>query len=164
VKIENLTQADYERVLRELPDYWGDDRVRQLHHPLFVREFPDTVFMIRVGPMVTAYLLGVIAREKRYGYVHLAAVRGSHRQRGMARALYEHFFEYCRRRSIYKVKAVTSPVNTHSLLFHKRLGFRLCGETIEHGVPVVKNYGGRGQDRVVMYRNLGAPAESPSKD
>ncbi|MCR9144844.1 MAG: GNAT family N-acetyltransferase [bacterium] len=154
MKIERLGQAEYEGILHDLADYWGDDRTRELHHPMFVHEFRDTAFMIQMGGLTAAYLLGFVARDSRYGYVHLAAVRGSHRQRGMARALYEHFFEYCRARDVRLVKAITSPRNRFSILFHKRMGFRLFGETIEHGVPVIKNYSGRGADRVVMYRRL----------
>lgn len=154
MKIETLAQSDYEQILAGLENYWGDDRTRHLHHPMFVHEFRDTAYMIKIGRVVVAYLLGCVARESRYGYIHLAAVRGSHRQRGLAGALYNHFFQYCRGRDLRLVKAITSPQNTFSIMFHKRQGFRLFGETIEHGVPVIKNYSGPHEDRVVMFRRL----------
>lgn len=154
MKITTLSAADYERILAELPNYWGDERTRHLHHPLFVHEFKSTAYAIKIGDLVAAYLLGFVARENRYGYLHLVAVRGSHRQRGLASALYTHFFQYCRERDVRLVKAITSPQNTHSILFHKHMGFRLFGETIEHGVPVIKNYSGHHEDRVVMFRRL----------
>ena len=155
MKIEQMTAAVYEQIVDELPDYWGDDRTRGLHHPMFVHEFRETAFAIRIGQMAAAYLLGFVARDNRYGYIHLAAVRGSHRRRGMGRALYQHFFEYCRARDVRLVKAITRPGNRFSIQFHKRMGFRLFGETIEHGVPVIKNYSGHREDRVVMFRRLG---------
>ena len=153
-QIDRLTRDDYEYIIDQIENFWGDQRTLGLHHPMFVHEFRDTALAIRVGDMVTAYLLGCLAGDNRYGYIHLVAVRGSHRQRGMAAALYNHFFDYCRSRNVRLVKAITAPQNTFSIQFHKRMGFRLFGETIEHGVPVIKNYSGHHQDRVVMFRRL----------
>jgi hypothetical protein len=47
------------------------------------------------------------------------------------------------------VRAVTSPVNTGSVAFHRRMGFRLePGDAQAGDIPVATGYDGPGQDRV----------------
>ncbi len=154
MKIRTCSLEDFAQILGEIENYWGDDRTRHLHHPLLVHEFRDTAFVIKIGDVIAAYLFGLLARDGRYGYIHLSAVRGSHRRRGLATQLYQHFFDYCRARDVKSVKAVTTPWNDFSIHFHKHMGFRLFGETVEHGVPVIKHYSGPGEDRVVMFKRL----------
>jgi GNAT superfamily N-acetyltransferase len=154
MKIEGLSPPDFLRIIDEIENYWGDDRTRALHHPMFVHEFRDTAYAIKIGDLVAAYMLACVAGGGRYGYIHLVAVRGSHRRRGLAALLYRNFFDDCRARRMRLVKAVTTPQNAFSLGFHRHQGFRLFGETIEHGVPVIKNYAGHHEDRVVMFRRL----------
>jgi hypothetical protein len=53
------------------------------------------------------------------------------------------------------VRAVTSPVNTGSVAFHRRMGFRLEDGDAEVGdVPVATGYDGPGQDRVRFVKDL----------
>ena len=53
------------------------------------------------------------------------------------------------------VRAVTSPVNTGSVAFHRRMGFRLePGDAHVGDIPVATGYDGPGQDRVRFVRDL----------
>lgn len=53
-----------------------------------------------------------------------------------------------------KLKALTAPVNTESIAFHRRLGFTLLGKPNEEGVPVVHDYLGPGEPRVVFEKGI----------
>jgi len=54
-----------------------------------------------------------------------------------------------------KVKCVTSPINTSSIAYHLRLGFKVePSETKENDVPYFLNYDGLGEHRVLFIKNL----------
>jgi RimJ/RimL family protein N-acetyltransferase len=60
-----------------------------------------------------------------------------------------------RSRGCVRGRAVTSPVNTGSVAFHRRMGFRLEDGDAEVGdVPVATGYDGPGQDRVRFVKDL----------
>jgi GNAT superfamily N-acetyltransferase len=99
---------------------------------------------------VIAYLFGLRSQTEPAGYVHLVAVREGYRRRGLARQLYRHFIEFARARGCREVKAITTPGNARSIAFHTALGMRMEGEPNAEGVPVVRDYSGPGEDRVVF--------------
>ena len=53
------------------------------------------------------------------------------------------------------LKAITTPENAASIAFHRRLGMSLAGEPGPDGVPVVADYAGPGQPRVVFGKPIG---------
>ena len=66
-------------------------------------------------------------------------------------------FAPVRARGCTRVRAITSPVNTGSVAFHRRMGFRLePGDVQVDGIPVATGYDGPGQDRVRFVRDLPA--------
>jgi GNAT superfamily N-acetyltransferase len=143
MNITRCTRTDYDQIVSELSDFWGHDRNRSLHHPMFVNEFRDSAYVIRDQGKVVAYLLGVVA------------VRRSHRQLGLARQLYDHFAAFAVSRGCTALKAITTPENAGSIRFHQSLGFQLEGTPNPDGVPVVKDYAGPGLDRVMFRKTLG---------
>ena len=54
--ITGCTKHDYDQIVPELSDFWGHDRNRALHHPMFVNEFRDCAFIVRDQEKVVAYL------------------------------------------------------------------------------------------------------------
>ena len=56
-------------------------------------------------------------------YIHFLGVSPGHRRRGLARTLYGHFLDIARADGHRIVRAVTSPVNTTSIAFRRKLGF-----------------------------------------
>ena len=38
MNLERCTRADFLEILADLEDFWGTDRARAVHHPMFVHE------------------------------------------------------------------------------------------------------------------------------
>lgn len=154
MEIARCTIADYNEILSHIEEFWGSDRTLQLHHPMFLYEFGDTAYVVRNGSHVAAYLFGLISQTEPTAYVHLVGVRTEYRRRGLARRLYEHFTAYALTRGCTRLKAITTPGNRESILFHRSLGMELTGNTADRGIPAVKDYAGPGEDRVVFRKSL----------
>lgn len=152
--VERCTKADFDQIVGEVAAFWGSDRTRRLHHPMLFYEFGDTAFVIREGDTVVAYLFGYLAQTGARAYVHLVAVRESHRRRGLARQLYEQFIAAVGARGCTELKATTRPWNRDSIAFHTSLGMEMLGEEKAEGVRVVRDYAGPGEDRVVFWRRI----------
>ena len=146
VSIDRIRDTDLAAIMRDFTRFWGDrERLRPLHHPMFVVEFSDTALAARrPDGQVLGYLLGFVA-PTRDGYIHLVAVRDDARGLGLARRLYDGFTELAVARGAVALKALTSPENEGSQAFHRSLGFTLTR---------ADDYGGAGQPRVVMRKPL----------
>ncbi len=146
VTIGRFGATDLTVILRDFSRFWGDrERLRPLHHPMFVAEFGDTALAAReAGGQIVGYLLGFVTPGGD-GYVHLVAVRDDARGLGLARRLYGSFAATVAGRGAVALKAITSPENKGSLAFHRAVGFTLTR---------VDDYGGLGQPRVVMRKPL----------
>ena len=152
--ITGCTKSDYDQIVSNLSEFWGHDRNRALHHPMFVNEFGDCAFVVRDQEQVVAYRFGLITHAEPVAYVHLVAVRPSHRHLGLARQLYDHFTCVAVSRGCRQLRAITNPDNAGAIRFHRSLGFRLEGVPNAEGAPIVKDYGGPGVDRVVFRKGL----------
>ena len=146
VTIDLARDGDLAEILRNFERFWGD-RVypRYLHHPIFFREFGDTAFVARRDGEIAGYLLGFVAPTGD-GYIQFVAVRDDARTLGLGRRLYETFAAAAAQRGATALKATTSPDNTGSQAFHRRMGFTDMTE--------VPDYGGAGRTRIVMRRAL----------
>lgn len=89
--------------------------------------------------------MGIGARAGR-AYIHFVGVAPAARRSGLGRHLYETFFTLARAAGCDRVGAITSPVNTGSIAFHRSMGFTVTGP--------VKAYDGPGRDRMVFDRAL----------
>lgn len=154
MEIDRCTHQDFLDILTDLEDFWGSDRARAVHHPMFVHEFGETAWVVREDDRVIAYLFGFWSQTEPIGYIHLVGVRRSHQRRGIGRGLYEAFEVRARERRCTALKAITPPVNTDSIAFHRHLGFTLLGESDEDGIQVVRDYFGPGMPRVVFEKRL----------
>jgi GNAT superfamily N-acetyltransferase len=153
-QVSALTPADFDQIREDFADFWGDTHLRFLHHPMFLHEFGDSAFVIREGSRVVAYLLGFTTYAG-VAYVHMIGVRRSHQRRGLGHLLYECFTELATKRGCTEMRAITSADNTQSIDFHRQIGMELVGEPrTPGGVPVVWDYGGPGEDRVVFKKIL----------
>lgn len=154
VNISDCTKDDLGAIRSDILEFWESDRTLQLHHPMFVHEFGNTAFVVRKGTQVVAYLLGFISQTEPAGYIHLVAVRKGYRGQELARRLYERFTDCVRGKGCTMLKAITSPENAGSIAFHKSIGFELHGSPNSDNIPVVKDYSGKGQDRVVFRKMI----------
>ncbi len=150
MQVERATKADFDTIVTEIVDFWGSDRTLHLHHPSLIYEFGDTAFVIREEGRVVAYLFGYFSQTEPVAYVHLIAVRQGFQGHGLGSRLYAHFIALARARGCTVMKAITTPTNTASLAFHRRLGMIPEGDSTGGGIPVVADYAGPGKDRVVM--------------
>lgn len=154
MELDHCTHQDFLEILTDLEDFWGTDRARAVHHPMFVHEFGDTAWVVRDNGRVVAYLFDFWSQTEPVGYIHLVGVRRGYQRRGIGRRLYEQFKARARERGCARLKALTPPINSDSIAFHERLGFTLLGEPNENGIPVVEDYFGPGVPRVVFEKPL----------
>ena len=144
------TKADFDQIIQDITDFWGDDRTLHLHHPMFINEFGNSAFVVKEADRVIAYLFGFLSQTAPVGYIHAIGVRQSYQRQGLGRRLYDYFTEFARQKGCSELKALTSPTNMTSIAFHRRIGMELLGEPNEDGIPVIRNYSGPGIDRVVF--------------
>ncbi|MBI3178000.1 MAG: GNAT family N-acetyltransferase [Chloroflexi bacterium] len=140
-------ESDHPRVLAVLSDWWGGRDLSHLLPRLYFQHFNDTSFIVEAGGELAAFLIGFVSpSEPGVAYIHFVGVHPAHRQAGLARLLYERFFRAARARGASEVHCITSPVNSVSIAFHKRMGF-VASEPIA-------DYDGLGDDRVALKRKL----------
>lgn len=160
MQILRCTKDDFDQILSSFNLFWevADperlNRIKHLHHPTFIYELGDNAFVIKENGKVLAYLFGLFSRTELLAYVQFVATRRDHKRRGLATRLCEHFIAKAKQSGCKYIKSITSSSNKESILFHKSLGMELLGEPNKDGVPVVKNYAGPGQDRVVFLKEL----------
>jgi len=153
-RVSTCTQQDYQQILDELPAFWDGRDLRPAHHSMFLHEFGNSAFVIRDEGKVVAYLFGLLSQTEPVGYVHLIAVRADARRRRLGQKLFAHFVEFARRHGCRYVKAITIQSNADSIAFHKSLGMQLLGEPDSAGIPIVRDYAGRNEPRVVFWKSI----------
>jgi ribosomal protein S18 acetylase RimI-like enzyme len=118
--------SDYERIISVMPYWWGGRDLTALLPELFLVHFCDTSFIVERETELIGFLVGFMSQSRQdEAYIHFVGVHPDFRQKGMGAALYEQFFEICRRRGRSIVSACTSPVNKGSVGFHTRMGFQV---------------------------------------
>lgn len=134
---------------------------------LFLDHFNDTSLVAEDRGGLAGFLVGFLSSARpEEGYIHFVGVHPAYRMRGLARELYDRFFDICIRNGRTRVHACTSPVNGASVDFHQKLGFSIePGDTEQHGIPVTLDYNRPGDPKVLFSKRLnpaGRSAESVS--
>ena len=119
---------------------------------LFLIHFCNTSFVIEKDDELTAFLIGFLSPSRtNEGYIHFAGVHPDYRGIGIGKLLYERFFEMCKENGRNTIRACTSPMNTGSIIFHKKMGFNvLKGNAEIDGVQVTLDYN-RPNDPKVLF-------------
>ena len=94
--ISLCTKADFDQIITEIADFWGSERTKSLHNPVFLYEFGNTAYVVKEGNAVVGYLFGLLSQTAPVAYVKLVGVRSSHQKRGIGRYLYEYFIEFAK--------------------------------------------------------------------
>jgi len=146
--------ADYEPIVRVVDAWWGRPIAGALQRVFLDHFFGTSLVAERQTeggqPRLAGFLVGFASpAHSAQAYIHFVGVDPAERGSGLGRALYERFFEGMRGDGRNVVHAVTSPVNTGSIAFHRAMGFDISD-------PVV-GYDGPGADRVVFTLELGQP-------
>jgi predicted GNAT superfamily acetyltransferase len=140
--------SDYDTIIAVVDDWWERPVHRALPR-LFLDHFHDTSFIAeRSGGELAGFLVGFGSPAQRdCAYIQFVGVAPEERRSGLARLLYQAFFEMAAKDSRRVVRAVTAPANSASIAFHAAMGFTVTG-------PVV-GYDGPSSAKVLFERRLG---------
>jgi predicted GNAT superfamily acetyltransferase len=146
--IRRADPGDYDRVIRVVDEWWGGRQMAEMLPRLFFDHFTDTCFVAEDDAgRLAGFIVGFLSQSKpREAYVHFVGVAPELRRDGLARRLYERFFDAARAADREVVRAVTSPVNAVSIAAHKAMGFE--------AVPAAAGYDGEGRDRVLFEKRI----------
>jgi ribosomal protein S18 acetylase RimI-like enzyme len=123
---------------------------------LFFIHFQDSSFICLDDDQIIGFVVGFISNVcKDTGYIHFVGVDPDYRRSNVANSLYSLFFNYCKSRGVEYIKCVTSPVNTGSIAFHQKMGFRASSYDSQGNPVPIQNYDGPGEHRVVFELRLG---------
>jgi len=143
--------SDYDLIAPVVDAWWGRPILDALPR-LFLDHFHSTSLTAEGGApsdgsSLRGFLVGFPSPSvPGEAYVHFVGIAPSARGTGLGRALYACFFAAARDAGCRSVSAVTGPVNTGSIAFHRAMGF-----TASAPVP---DYNGPGRDLVTFRRPL----------
>ena len=147
IRLRTAAAADYDRIIAVLDDWWGRP-VRQALPRLFLDHFHATSFVAGRDGDLAGFLIGFMSPSMPdAAYIHFAGVHPHFRGNGLARVLYQRFFELAAADGRHVVRAVTAPSNTGSIAFHTAMGF-----TVTEPIP---GYDGPSSGKVLFERCLG---------
>jgi ribosomal protein S18 acetylase RimI-like enzyme len=146
VRLRTAAAADYDPIIAVLDDWWGRP-VRQALPRLFLDHFHATSLVAERDGDLAGFLIGFMSPSlPDTAYIHFVGVHPAFRGNGLARALYQRFFELAAADGRRVVRAVTAPRNTGSIAFHTAMGF-----TVTEPIP---GYDGPSSGKVVFERRL----------
>ncbi|HMH91610.1 MAG TPA: N-acetyltransferase [Streptosporangiaceae bacterium] len=138
--------ADYDAIAAVVDDWWGRPVLGALPR-LFLDHFHDSSLAVDGAAGLQAFLVGILSpSQPDRAYIQFVGVSPAARGRGLARQLYEEFFALARGDGRRLVSAVTAPVNSGSVAFHRAMGFTVTGP--------VAGYDGPGHDKIYFERRL----------
>jgi ribosomal protein S18 acetylase RimI-like enzyme len=156
--IRHAEPSDYQPIIAVVDEWWGGRRMAGMLPKLFFVHFQPTSFVAEHKGESVGFVTGFVSQTfPGEAYIHFVGVHPAFRKDGLARALYERFFAAVQNFGCSTVRCVTSPVNKGSISFHRRMGFSVeDSEKVVDGTPVIEGYDGKGEDRVLFYKVLGA--------
>ncbi len=152
-------ESDHAAIVEAIPRWWdfpNADRLVMLMPRLFLQHFTQTSWLVEAeSGELGAFLIGFQSADKPdRAYIHFVGVDPELRGAGIARMLYERFFEQMKANGCTEVRAITGPSNRRSQAFHTAMGFELRGDEGMAGVLAYRDYDGPGEHRVVFVRAL----------
>jgi len=137
---------DFDTIIAVIDDWWGRPASRDLTR-LFLDHFSGTSLIAERGGELAGFLIGFLSPSKPLvAYIHFAGVAPAWRGAGLARSLYEQFFDLARQDGRTVIKAITSPQNGPSIAFHQAMGFTASDPIADYDGPTL--------DRVVFARSV----------
>lgn len=152
-------ESDHAAIVEAIPRWWetpNADHIALLMPRLFLQHFTSTSWVVEAeSGELGAFLIGFQSVDKpQVGYIHFVGVDPELRGAGIARMLYERFFEEMKQRGCTEVRAITGPPNRRSQEFHMAMGFEARGDESIDGVMAYRDYDGPGEHRVAFVRKL----------
>ncbi|MEV0620744.1 N-acetyltransferase [Nonomuraea sp. NPDC050404] len=137
---------DYDAIAAVVDDWWGRP-IGFVLPRLFLDHFHRTSLVAQGPSGMTGFLIGFLSPSlSDEAYIHFVGVHPGERKSGLARTMYERFFDLAREDGRRVVRAITAPVNETSIAFHRRMGFEVTGP--------VPGYNGTGTTSVTFTRPL----------
>ncbi len=120
---------DHARIVAVIDTWWGGRRLSALVPRLFLEHFAGTSYVAETDDgELAAFLVGFRSQDRPdEAYVHFLGVHPDQRGRGLGRALHDRFAGRVALDGVRRIRCVTSVVNTGSVTFHTRIGFRVEG-------------------------------------
>ncbi|MGH3327194.1 MAG: GNAT family N-acetyltransferase [Streptomycetales bacterium] len=144
--VREAVPADYDTIITLMDSWWGRPVSAALPR-LFLDHFHRTSFIVNRGQTLVGFLVGFFSPDRDgEAYIHFVGVHPDRRGAGIGRLLYERFFMLGADHGKTVVRAITPPINEHSVEFHRALGFDVTGP--------VTDYHGPGQDRILFRKSL----------
>ena len=138
--------GDYDSIAAVIDAWWGRPVLAALPR-LFLDHFHDTSLVIDGPGGLVGFLIGILSpSEPERAYIHFVGVAPEARGHGLGGAMYQDFFALARADGRRAVSAVTAPINSGSIRFHRSMGFTVAGP--------VADYNGPGIDLVAFERPL----------
>lgn len=154
-QLRQLRPADYGLVIAVVDEWWGGRPMAGMLPRLFLEHFAGTSFAADRDGVLAGFLVGFVSQSRPgEAYIHFVGVHPSQRGHGLGRQLYGTFFDAVWTRGCTVVRAVTAPVNTGSIAFHRRMGFEVEPGEVRDGIPITAGYDGPGRDRVRFVKHL----------
>jgi predicted GNAT superfamily acetyltransferase len=147
ISLRAARAADYDGIIAVVDEWWGRPVHRALPR-LFLDHFHDTSFIAEhSGGELAGFLVGFGSPAQHdCAYIQFAGVAPDERRSGLARVLYQAFFDMAAKDGRRVVRAVTAPVNSASIAFHAAMGFTVTGP--------VDGYDGPSSAKVLFERQL----------
>jgi ribosomal protein S18 acetylase RimI-like enzyme len=137
---------DYDAIAAVVDDWWGRPILGAIPR-LFLDHFHRTSLIVDGPGGLLAFLVGILSpSQPEQAYIHFVGVAPQARGLGLGRRLYTEFLALARADGRSVVKAITAPVNTPSIAFHRAMGFSVTGP--------VPDYEGPGRDYMVFELRL----------
>jgi ribosomal protein S18 acetylase RimI-like enzyme len=147
ITVRTARPDDHDLIVRVVDEWWGRP-IANVRPRLFIDHFHATSLIAELDGDLVGFLIGFHSPSARdEAYVHFVGVSPAVRGSGLARRLYETFFAAAVRDGCTRVRAITSPVNSGSIAFHRAMGFTVNGP--------VPDYDGPGIERILFERTLG---------
>jgi len=113
-RLRTAEAADYDRIIAVVDDWWGRP-VRQALPRLFLDHFHATSFIAEHDGDLAGFLIGFLSPSlPDAAYIQFVGVDPRLRGTGLARLLYERFFDLAAADGRHVVRAVTAPLNSRS--------------------------------------------------
>ncbi|SOE06947.1 GNAT family N-acetyltransferase [Streptomyces sp. Ag109_G2-15] len=137
---------DYDRIIAVVDEWW-ERPMRSVLPRLFLDHFHRTSLVAEDCDGLAGFLVGLMSPSvPDAAYIHFVGVAPRARKEGLARGLYQRFFDMAAVEHRTEVRAITSPQNERSLAFHTAMGFTVTGPVHDHDGP--------GVDRMVFRLRL----------
>lgn len=156
IKIRNAKPSDHQNIISVVPDWWGGRDLRSSVPKLMLIHFAPTSFVAFNRSELCGFLIGFFSQTyPDEGYIHFVGVHPGFRNQGLARKLYQKFYDTCLLDSRVVVRSCTAPINQLSIDFHKRMGFSIePGNSERNGLPITIGYLSEKDEKVLFKKEL----------